>query len=493
MNRPRFLRTSVLASLALVGIVAAPRDAEASGYLTARFGSDHGTPAQPNTFAVYFNPAALGGTKGTTITGDVSVLLRLAEYTRTADALSPSSTSEAALRADPSYAAANSGTANLTNLLALPFLGVNTDFGTKNLRGGWAAYVPFGGLATWDRVRGVPGNPGSTDGVQRWHNISGQILAIYNTFALAYKIEPARLTIGASVSPIIHNVATARARNANGSDDTIVDGSIQEGRSFISATGLNIGASVGVYWEPTDTLRFGLSYISQPGFGETRMSGTLRTQLGSGAESKADIDFLQTYPDIIRFGAGWRANEKLEIRGDFEFVRWNVFDRQCVVEKGADCAVNADGGRQQITDPATGAQSPSPASNRVQLNVPRNWNNAIGVRVGPGYWITDKLEAFGSLGMTTPAVPKETIDAATIDALRLYLAVGAKYEVSKHFALAGSYNHIYFFNVNTNGANDQNLAAHAGDGNYNVSRSPSADGNYKSQIGFVNVNASYTF
>ncbi|MBX3217210.1 MAG: outer membrane protein transport protein [Labilithrix sp.] len=484
MIRSRFWRISVIASLAAVGALATPRDAEASGYLTARFGADQGTPAQPNTFAVYFNPAALGGTKGTTITGDVSVLLRFAKYNRTADALSPSNDSSLA---DQDYIDANTGTANLTNLLALPFVGVNTDFGTKNLRAGFAAYVPFGGLATWDRIRGVPGSPGSTDGVQRWHNISGQILAVYNTFAVAYKIAPAKLSIGASVSPVIHNVATARARNADGSDDTVSNGSLIEGRSFINATGINLAASAGLYYEPTDTLRFGLSYLSQPGFGETRMSGTLRTQLGAGQESKADIDFLQEYPDIIRFGGAWRATERLELRGDVELVRWNVFKRQCVVEKGAKCAVAGDGRR--LTD--------DPDGQRVQLNVPRNWDNAIGVRVGPGYWINEKLEAFGSLGMTTPAVPKETIDASTIDALRLYLTVGARYELNKHWAFAGSYNHIYFFNVDTKGANDQNISAHPanapGGGDYNVSRSPSADGRYRSQIGFVNVNVAYTF
>lgn len=481
MNRPGFVRASVLASLVALGLVATPRDAEASGYLTARFGTDHGTPAQPNTFAIYFNPAALGGTKGTTITGDLSVLLRMASYTRTRDALSPNLSDPN----DPNYVSANTGEANLTNVLALPFVGVNTDFGTQNLRAGYAAYIPFGGLATWDRVKGVPGSPGSTDGIQRWHNISGQILAVYNTFAVAYKIAPAKLSVGASVSPVIHNVSTVRARNGDGSDDTVVNGRLIEGRSLVEATGINIAASAGVYYEPTDTLRFGLAYLSQPGFGETKMSGTLQTQLGDGQASKTNIDFLQTYPDVIRFGGAWRTNERLELRGDFEFVRWSVFERQCVVEKGAKCAVSSDGATS------------GPDGARVQLNVPRKWNDAIGVRVGPGYWINEQLEAFGSLGLTTPAVPKQTIDASTIDSLRLYATVGARYELSKHFAIAGSYNHIYFFDVDTKGANDQNLSAHPysqqGSGDYNRSRSPSADGKYSSQIGFVNVNFAYTF
>lgn len=483
MKRPHYLRISALAFLAFGGALSLSRDASASGYLTSRFGADHGTPSQPNTFAVYFNPAALGGTTGTTITGDISVLLRVASYERTANALSPTN---ANLANDPSYVAANTGKATLTNVLALPFVGVNTDFGTKNFRAGYAAYVPFGGLATWDSSKAIPGSPGASDGPQRWHNISGQLLAIYNTFAVAYKIAPAKLSIGASFSPVIQNVATVRARNGDGGDDTVVNGNVQEGRSLLNATGVNFAGTVGLYYEPTDNLRFGLSYNSQPGFGESRLSGTLKTQLGSGQESKADIDFLQQLPDIIRFGAGWRASERLELRGDFEYVRWSVFERQCVVERGADCAVNSEGRRD------AGA-----AGQRVILNVPRKWNDAVGLRMGPGYWITPRLETFGSLGVTTPAVPKETIDASTIDAFRLYLTIGAKYDITKHFSIAGSYNHIYFFNVNTNGVNDQNISAHpptSGDGGeYNASRSPSADGRYKSQIGFLNVNAAYTF
>jgi long-chain fatty acid transport protein len=475
---PNLAALATLSGLTAVCTLFAPGSASASGYLTARFGSDHGTPAQPNAFAIYFNPAALGGTTGTTITGDASVLLRFASYTRGTDALSPS---DDALRSDQNYVNSNTGTARLTNLLALPFLGVNTDFGTQNFRAGYAAYIPFGGLATWNRTSGVPGVPGSTDGVQRWHNISGQILAIYNTFAFAYKIAPAKLTIGASVSPVIHHVATVRARNADGSDDTTSAGSLVEGRSLIDATGINIAASAGLYFEPSEKLRLGLSYLSQPGFGETRMSGELRFRPGTSQASTTQVDFLQTYPDVVRFGAAGRISDKLELRGDVEFVRWSVFKRQCVVTKGGQCGVADDGKRL-----------PGPEGDSVQLNVPRNWKDAFGVRIGPAYAMTENLELFGSLGMTTPAVPKQTIDASTIDAYRLYAALGAKYDVNKNWAIAGSYNHIYFFDVDTKGENDQNLAATPG-GDYNASRSPSADGTYRSQIGFVNVNVAYTF
>lgn len=479
MRRATFLRLG-LATFAFCAVgLAGPREAEASGYLTARFGSDHGTPASPNTFAVYFNPAALGGSTGTTITGDVSLALRWVHYQRGVDALSPSGGDVGRERAlgDQQYIDANTGNANLLNLLALPFLGVNTDFGgSKYFRGGYAAYVPFGGLATWDKRPEQPGSPGSVDGVQRWHNISGQILTVYNTFAGAVVIPNTGLSFGLSFSPVIHHVATVRARTADNSDDIrFANGTLKEGRSLLDATGLNFTGSAGVYWQSPDDARvkLGLSYIAQPGFGQTRMSGTLDGRT-AGGDVKQDIDFLQTYPDIIRVGAAYRLpGDKVELRTDGEFVRWSTFDKQCVVQRGKDCNIADDG-------------SEAGGTNDVIINIPRNWRNAIGWRAGVGYWLMKELELFGSAAFTTSAVPKSTIDASTIDSFRLYGTLGARYELSRHFAIAGSYNHIYFLQVNTNGDNRFNELR-------GVSQSPSSDGKYNSQIGMLNVNVAYTF
>jgi hypothetical protein len=99
--------------------------------------------------------------------------------------------------------------------------------------------------------------------------------------------------------------------------------------------------------------------------------------------------------------------------------------------------------------------------------------------------------------MSTSPVPNSTIDASTLDSTRLYFTAGAKYTVKKGFTIAASYNHIYFLPVDTKGANDLNISGHppttADGANYNVSRSPSADGKYSSMVGFINVNAAYTF
>jgi long-subunit fatty acid transport protein len=226
--------------------------------------------------------------------------------------------------------------------------------------------------------------------------------------------------------------------------------------------------------------------LTRPGFGETRLSGTLKTKLGTSNETNDEVELLQKYPDIIRFGVAGKVSKDFELRADFEYVFWHVFQRQCLVKKGApECAVDEQG-RSLPANPA------DPSVGQVIQNVPRKWHDAIGVRAGPAYWLNDKTELFGSLGMTTPAVPVNTIDAGTIDALRLYFTAGLRYEIDKHWAIAGSYNHIYFFPVDTEGRNDQNIQ-NGPTSDFNSSRSPSADGKYRSQIGFLNLNVGYTF
>ena len=453
------------------------RDAHASGYLTARYGSDQGTPATPNPYAVYFNPAAMGGSKGTEVVIDVSLVLRQASYVREGAALSHGDNPNSL--GDSSYQAANTGKGTLLNLLALPYLGVTSDLGTKSLRVGGAFYIPYGGMAVWDKKPETVGVPGSFNGPQRWHNISGTILAMHTTLAASYTIEPLNLSIGANVSGIFHTVSTVRARNVDDTDNTLDrTGRIAEGRSYLSAQAFNMTMSGGLYWATRDQkLKLGLSYTAPPGFGETRMRGDLTQQLGTSAVATESqkIDFLQSYPDIIRFGTAYRINQKWEVKGDFEYVRWGLFKRQCVVLSGAKCETNDDG------SPVSDA-----ASKDIVLNLKRDWKDAIGLRIGPSYFLSPDVELFGSVGFTTPAVPKATIDAGTIDSFRLYGALGARVDVSKRLTLAASYNHIFFLPVDNTG---QSIYAK----NKVPSRSPGADGRYNSQIGMLNVNATIKF
>jgi len=475
---------------ALFGITAAlaTSTAGATGYLTARFGADHGSPAIANAYAVYYNPAALGGINGSSLSLDAAILWRMATYDRADSALTPSAGTADAYCAKLSpttcaeYKGSNTGESKLNNVAALPYLGYATDFGGSDFHLGAAAYVPFGGSADWGRngyYKDSVTTPGGYDGSQRWATISGKIQALYATLAASYTLRDARLSVGANVSFIHQAVQTVRARNTDGTDDTRATDfdRFQEGRSLLDVKGNQIGAAVGVYWEPLAdrSVTLGASYTSQPGFGQSRLSGDLYFTGGTSVAETTPtgpVDLLQSFPAVWRGGGTWKvdADKKWELRSDFVFAQWSVFDKQCIVKVGSDCELNADGSQK---------------GNGVVVNIPRNWKNAWGVKVGAAHYLNKDVELFGSLGYTTPAAPSTTVDAGTIDNTRYTAGFGGKFAVTDHLAIATSAAFVYFKPLTVT---DSIYGLQKGE-----SKSPSANGSYTQIVPIFDLNANYTF
>ena len=182
------LLVSVLATLG--SSVAAP--AKASGFLNPRLADPQGHPALANPYALYFNPAALGGIQGTEIVVDGTLAYRTVDYDRAASALSPSSPGAAS---DPSYRAANTGAAHAANLVTIPFLAASSDFGTRQFFAGVGAYVPFGGAVDFDQgASGGSQARGASDGAQRWAVINGVQRSLYTTGAVGFRIPEVGLS-----------------------------------------------------------------------------------------------------------------------------------------------------------------------------------------------------------------------------------------------------------------------------------------------------------
>jgi long-chain fatty acid transport protein len=467
-----------LGTFAVVSLLAAaPGSAEASGFLNPRIGDAHASPAMANPWALYMNPGAIGGTTGTTLLVDGTAVLRFVSYERSANALSPSA-GAAAANNDPKYADANTGKASATNFLAAPFLSIISDFGTKNFFAGAGFFAPFGGWVRYDhndKYKGDVQRPGAVDGPQRWQVISGSTAALYSSAAVGFRLPESRFSLGISGSLVYHQVRLTQASNPDLSDDVLaVNGAPKEGRATLDADGTNFALGVGVYWEPMEdrTLRLGASYQSQPGFGEMRLKGKVRQRLAGAPDTPQDVELLQTYPDVIRVGASYWLNKEVDLRFDAEYVRWSVLENQCVVQPGSSCKLAPDGGSADPT------QTPI-------LVLRRNFKDAVGARVGLGYMVSESTEIFGQVGADTSAVPKETLEAGVTDAFKLMGGVGVRYAFSESVALAGSYTHIYYFPVTAPRGTGPTLAQ--------PSRSPSAAGEYKSQLMLANVNLTARF
>jgi long-chain fatty acid transport protein len=417
---------------------------------------------------VYFNPAALGGIEGTQIVLDGTFAYRTVDVDRAPSALSPSLIQSPQ---DPLYRATNTGSSHAGNVATIPFLAASSDFGRKDFFGGVGAYVPFGGAVKFDQQSQFAGNGnarGAVDGSQRWAVISATQRSLYLTAVVGMRIPDIGVSFALGGSLVLSEILHNQARNLDGHDDIGT-----EGRALLDVKGTDAALSAGVYWEilPKKALRLGLSYAARAGLGELRMSGTLSQRYSM--ESVKDVDFLQTYPDVIRMGLATRPwGERLELRLDAEYATWSVFDRQCILERGAKCTLKPDG-------------SDTHSPEQIILAVRRQWHDAMAVRAGAGYWVDEKTELYGGVGYDTSAVPKQTLEATYPDSFKIMGSLGVRRQLTQGFALGVSYTHVYYLPVTTPHQHQSEL--------FGVSRVPNEDGTYKSTVMFANVNATFSF
>lgn len=456
------------------------QSAHASGFIYTKFGGDYGSAALGSPYSVYFNPAAIGETHGTNVVVDGMFAYRYAKYDRPASALSPG---PGKTGTDPVYVAANTGTAKATGFQGAPYLGVTTDFGGKlPIFAGFASYIPEGGISSFGHRsswQNDPRAPGAYDGPQRWALVSGTQISWWNTVAFGATIPSIRLSFAVSASIVRDSLTSLLARNRDASDDLSTPSGVPtEGRSLLDVSGTHLAIGAGLFWVPMENgkLRFGVSYMSGQGLGDSRLKGTLKTQFGAGTSETQDADMLQHYPDVLRFGGAYRASKDIDLRLDVEWVRWSVFKRQCIVLSGADCNI-ADDGSEIV---------PAGSQTKVLLDLQRFWQDAVMVRAGVGWFLSDTTELMGSFGIDTSAVPARHLDATYFDAFKILVSLGIRQHLTETFFLGATLQEMYLFSVdNTDSAISYRYAI--------PSRSPSTGGKYDSSLTFLDLNVGARF
>ncbi len=389
--------------------------AHATGIAVARFGGEHGNPMASNPTAMYYNPAALALGSGTRLFIEGSFALRLYTYDRAQGAIDHPNT----MPGTPDVGV-NSGEGKASNLIISPFIGVASDLGVPGLGVALGFYTPFGGQTEWDQNTAYEGNgmyPGALDGPQRWHNINGTIRSSYITAAGAYKL-PFGLSFGVSANLVMSVVDTIRASNVDGTDDVVnAAGGLQEGRAALDVKGNTFSLGVGLAYAPVEQVTVGISYQSQPGFGEMTLDGTLRTKLGASPASMSDVELTENMADIIRLGLAWRPDTTVELRLWGSFERWSVMKRQCIINatvENRECALD-DRGR------------PTRGDAGVLNNIPRDWKDSFGLRLSGSYWVSPGFELMLGVGFDGNAVPDSTIEASLPDQNDITATVGAKF------------------------------------------------------------------
>jgi long-chain fatty acid transport protein len=168
----------------------------------------------------------------------------------------------------------------------------------------------------------------------------------------------------------------------------------------------HVGFNLGLMWEPTETLRFGLSYRSQIGHnaeGEAKAE-VYHPQLNQVVAQKFANDFKVrvTTPDTIMATATWEATQDLRLSGMVRWARWSNFD--------------------QLDIHALGNDSPNHY----------DWEDTWLFSVGADYRLNNEWTVRGGLAYETGAVGEAQNRPATIpDVDRVWFSLGGSYNYSK--------------------------------------------------------------
>jgi long-chain fatty acid transport protein len=462
----------------------------ASGFMVARFDGEDGHVASSSATAIYFNPAGLTLRTGTHFFVEGLFAYRTATYERPAAAIdNVLATGERAAGTPAEAVTTNSGKASLAEPVAAPFVALVSDLGQRDLAVGLGLYAPFGGSANWDAnedYRGDEEYPGAVDGVQRWAIISGTLRSVYLTAAGSYALRRLGLHFGVSANLVLSDMFIALARNSDGSDNTTTDaGDLREGRSLLDVSDKTFSLGLGVMWEPSDEIRLGVSYQSQPGFGDRTFKGNLSNRFPPGESVTQKVIVESSLPDVLRLGASLAVTPELELHLSGDYVFWSRFERQCVMGIGVDvpakCAIQDNGD----LDPDRGGRL-------VIFNLLRDWKDAMSIRGGASFWLKPKLQLQGGLGYDQNAVPDATLDPGLMDMNKVIVSAGARYGMAAlPIVLSATYTQVIYF--------DREVAASVDAMGNHVSRKehptrrPDFAGKYTQSIGLLTLNAEYTF
>lgn len=439
-------------TVAILAVALEASSARASGFATARFSGEHSTAADGTPGAIYYNPAAISLLDGQQLLIDATIALRTASYTRSPDAIDPTTLAAVDNAGLDAQAArdALSGESTLDDVVLLPFVGVVSDLGmpASPVRVGAAFFVPFGGQSSWNEEPASDRYPGAQDSSARWYNIEGTIRTMAGALAVSYRVDAARLSFGLAGNLYFSEVSTLRARNANGTDNLVSgSGGLLEGRSWLDTSGMHFGLGAGVLWEPVaDRLWLGASYQSQPAFGTMELSGSLHNTLG-GAQpaAPADVIFTQELPDIVRVGVRARPVPEVELRAAVDWTAWSRLQQMCLVS--ADVS-DVDGACETQGD---GSLVHSERAADVIQVFQRRWVDAIGMRVGASYFWADTLELYGGVGFDSNAVPSSTLDPALFDMAKYSFTLGATVRLSEQLAVSLTAIEVLYLDRDTRG------------------------------------------
>ncbi len=219
---------------------------------------------------------------------------------------------------------------------------------------------------------------------------------------IAYKVSD-KLSIGAGVS-----LQYAKAELGAASD--VVSG-VAKMDSVVNGDSWAWGFNLGLMYQPTETLRFGLAYRSQIAHDA---EGDIKMSSGSIADGWQPHHFAHgddfkvrvTTPDTIMATATWEATQDLRLSGLIRWARWSNLDQLNI----------------------TSSKIPTGGEKVNHYD----WQDTWLFSVGADYRLNNEWTVRGGVAYETSAVDDPKTRTATIpDADRVWFSLGGTYNYSK--------------------------------------------------------------
>jgi long-chain fatty acid transport protein len=283
------------------------------------------------------------------------------------------------------------------NPVGTPFYFYGTYKINEKLAAGIGVYTPFGNSVKW-------GDDWS--GKNLIQDIS--LRAIYIQPTLSYNIND-KISVGAGMTYVLGSFEINRAVPAPiGNNNS----------SNLQGSETGIGFNAGIYLQPTEKLSIGLTYRSQVDI--ELEDGDIDFTVDPALQAAfPDGKFAATLPlpATTTLGIAYQASEKLLLSVEGSFVGWSTYE-------------------SLDFDFATNTSSLEDSKN------PRNYEDAIIVRVGGQYMVNDAFALRAGFYYDQSPVTDEFFNPETPNSDNLGFTAGLSYNINENFGIDASFLYI---------------------------------------------------
>jgi long-chain fatty acid transport protein len=274
---------------------------------------------------------------------------------------------------------------------------------------GFGADSPFGQRIT---------NPSTFVG--RYQSVVSSISDTAFTVSASYRIND-QFSIGGG--PVVDYFAARLTQAINVGAISALTG---DPAADLSGSNVGVGYNLGLLYQPTQSLRFGIDYRSRvvhniDGTQSVFVPAALGALSPSTAASLNGLNTAATtkitLPDSVTLGAYWQATPRLALLSDASWTDWSLLQ----------------------------AIDVTPTTQGVPGTVlTENWRNTFAVSVGANYQLMPQLLLQCGVGFDQSPVTNQNRTSRIPDNNRYELGLGAQYEILPNLTLQVAYAHLFF-------------------------------------------------